>query len=167
MKLQAPSLLPAPLPKALHKARTTDLPLVAQGRKSVSGSKGPAHNYDYNDDSKRELRDPGDDRGLRRLQWQELLLQWFVSVCVWQPSLQSGGGRETDYYGHKHRRVGTRRRVPLRHNDRIDCYGYYHAGSTTGEVIWEETNDIVWLHHQTDWQTTQNGSKNFGLFFTW
>ena len=29
---------------------------------------------------------------------------------------------------------GTRRRVPLRHNDRIDRYGYYHAGSTTGEV---------------------------------
>ena len=31
--------------------------------------------------------------------------------------------------------TGTRRRVPLQHNDRIDRYGNYHAGSTTGEVI--------------------------------
>ena len=33
-----------------------------------------------------------------------------------------------------------------RHYDtmtRIDRYGNYHAGSTTGEVIREETNDIV------------------------
>ena len=52
--------------------------------------------------------------------------------------------------GHYHRSTGTRRRVPLRHNDEDDCYGYYHAGSTTGEVINQETNDIVGLRHQTD-----------------
>ena len=46
--------------------------------------------------------------------------------------------------------VTTTGEVPLRNNDRIDCYGYHHAGSTTGEVIREETNDIVGLRHQTD-----------------
>ena len=30
------------------------MPLVAQDEKSVSGSKGPAHDYDYNDHSQRE-----------------------------------------------------------------------------------------------------------------
>ena len=49
-----------------------------------------------------------------------------------------------------YRSIGTRRRVPLRHNDRIDRNGYYHAGSTTGEVTYQETNDIVGLRHQTD-----------------
>ena len=33
---------------------------------------------------------------------------------------------------------------------RIDRYGYYHAGSTTGEVVGQENNDIVRLRHQTD-----------------
>ena len=55
-----------------------------------------------------------------------------------------------DYDHHHPQEVGTRRRAPLRHNDRIDCYGHYHAGWTTGEVIRKENNDIVGLRHQTD-----------------
>ena len=40
-------------------------------------------------------------------------------------------------------------------------YGHDHAGSTTGEVASQENNDIVWLHHQTDWQTTSVEIKTF------
>ena len=50
---------------------------------------------------------------------------------------------ETDYYGHYHRREGTRRRVPLRHNDQDDGHDHCNAGSTTGEVVGQENNDIV------------------------
>ena len=91
------------------------------------------------------------DRKTKRLPRQESQLQRFVIVCVWLSSLQSGGGRDTGY-DYNHRREGTRRRAPLRHNDEEDCYGHNHAGSTTGEVIRHENDDIVGLRHQTDRQ---------------
>ena len=89
-----------------------------------------------------------------------------MSSYVWLPSRSPGGGRETDYHSHYHRSTGTRRRVPLRPNDRIDCYGHDHAGSTTGEVVGQENNDIVRLHHQTDWQTTNVAIKTIRILFT-
>ena len=53
VKLQAPSLLPAPLPKALQSPKMTT-PLFAQGRK---GAAARALHYDDNDDCQREIRE--------------------------------------------------------------------------------------------------------------
>ena len=51
--------------------------------KRVQQSARALHYYDDgNDYSEREIRDPGDDRGHRRLRRQESLLQRFVIVCV-------------------------------------------------------------------------------------
>ena len=54
VKLQAVSLPSAPLPWHHYKARTTELPLVAQGAKRVQQSTRALHyDYDYNDHSER------------------------------------------------------------------------------------------------------------------
>ena len=79
VKLQAPSLLPAPLPKALQSPKMTT-PLVAQGKERAAEHR--ALHYDDHDCSQRELRVLRDDRRLRRLLRQESLLQWYVIVCV-------------------------------------------------------------------------------------
>ena len=80
VKRQTPSLLPAPLPKAHYEAQTTELPSMAQDGKA--GARALHYDGDYNDHSEREKRVLGEDWRTRRLQRQELLLQWYVIVCV-------------------------------------------------------------------------------------
>ena len=50
VELQAPSLLPAPLPKALQSPKMT-MPLVAQVRKGVQCTRALHYDYDYNDNN--------------------------------------------------------------------------------------------------------------------
>ena len=81
VKPQTPSLPSAPLPRAHYKTQTT-MPLLAQVGKRMQCTRALHYDGDCNDNSKREIRDPREDRGLRRLQRQESLLQWYVIVCV-------------------------------------------------------------------------------------
>ena len=71
--------LPSPVALQRHKLLNGHLWLKW---KSDAENQGPAHNYDYNDYSQREIREPRDDRKTRRLPRQESLLQWYVVVCV-------------------------------------------------------------------------------------
>ena len=134
-------------------------------RKTAGAARALHYDYDYNDHSEREQRVLGEDRRTRRLQRQELLSWLYVIVCV--TTITTTWRRKRDrLLWSLPQEYGTRRRVPLRHNDRIDCYGYNHAGSTTGEVVGQENNDIVRLHHQTDWQTTEFAIKMYAFLFT-
>ena len=80
VKLQAPSLLPAPHPQS-YKARTTGHATCGSRTKGVQSARALHYDGDYSDSSEREqsLRD---DRRTRRLQRQELLLWLYVIVCV-------------------------------------------------------------------------------------
>ena len=55
-------------PQSTTKPELLTCHLWLKEERVCQAAKGPAHNYDDNDNSKRELRAPGDDRGLRRLQ---------------------------------------------------------------------------------------------------
>ena len=80
VKRQTLSLLPAPLPKANYKAQDDNGHHLAQGRNGAA-ARALHYDVDYNDYSKRE-KSLGDDRGLRRLQRQELPSWLYVIVCV-------------------------------------------------------------------------------------
>ena len=57
------------------------MPLVAQDGKGVQSTRALHYDGDYNNHGEREIR-VRDDRGLRRLQRQELLSWLYVIVCV-------------------------------------------------------------------------------------
>ena len=71
--------LPSPVALQRHKLLNGHLWLKW---KTDAEHQGLAHNYDYNDYSQRELREPRDDMKTRRPPRQESLLQWCVVVCV-------------------------------------------------------------------------------------
>ena len=71
--------LPSPVALQRHKLLNGHLWLKW---KTDAEHQGPAHNYDYNDYSQREIREPRDDMKTRRPPRQESLLQWCVVVCV-------------------------------------------------------------------------------------
>ena len=154
--------LPSP---TAEKTRTT-LASLAQGRKGAERTRALHYDYDYKDHRQRENENYATTGG-KRDNYDRSCCYYGTSSYVWQSSLQSEGGKETDY-DYCHRRLqGSKRREPLRYYDEDDCNGHNHAGSTTGEVSRHENNDIVRLHHQTDWQTATVAIKITCVFSTW